>query len=98
MINIITNCYSNMIKLSEIFFKKYQYIINSIYCNKLNVTKKDSIKNESNIIHFIRILTSQHIRNEYEKYINLKKLDVTKIINMIKYIMKFSLKNNFIWN
>ena len=59
MINIITNCYSNMIKLSEIFFKKYQNIINSIYCNchKLNVITKDSIKNESTIIHFIRILT-----------------------------------------
>ena len=81
MINITTNCYSNMIKLDEIFFKKYQYIINSIYCNfhKLNVITKDSIKNESTIIHFIRILTSQHIRNEYEKYINLKKIDVTKI-------------------
>ena len=80
MIKITTNSYINMIKLSEIFFKKYQHIINSIYCNKLNVITKDSIKNESTIIHFIRILTSQHIRNEYEKYINLKKLDRTKII------------------
>ena len=81
MINITTNGCSNMIRLGEMFFKKYQNIINSIYCNchKLNVTTKDSIKNESTIIHFIRILTSQHIRNEYEKYINLKKLDVTKI-------------------
>ena len=87
MINITTNSYNNMIKLGEIFFKKYQNIINSIYCNKLNVITKDSIKNESTIIHFIRILTSQNIRNEYEKYINLKKLDGTKISNMIKYIM-----------
>ena len=79
MINITTNSYINMIKLSEIFFKKYQNIINSIYCNKLNVITKDSIKNESTIIHFIRILTSQNVRNEYEKYINLKKLDRTKI-------------------
>ena len=79
MINITTNCYNNIIKLGEIFFKKYKNIINSIYCNKLNVITKDSIKNELTIIHFIRILTSQHIRNEYEKYINLKKLDVTKI-------------------
>ena len=46
MISITTNCYSNMIKLCEIFFKKYQNIINSIYCNKLNVITKDSIKNE----------------------------------------------------
>ena len=45
MINIITN-YSNIIKLGEIFFKKYQHIINSIYCNKLNVITKDSIKNK----------------------------------------------------
>ena len=61
--------------------RKYQNIINSIYCNchTLNVTTKDSIKNESTIIRFIRILTSQNIRNEYDKYINLKKLDVTKI-------------------
>ena len=80
MIKITTNGYSNMIKLSEIFFKKYQHIINSIYCNKLNVITKDSIKNESTIIHFIRILTSQNVRNEYEKYINLKKIDRTKIL------------------
>ena len=48
MINITTNGYNNIIKLGEIFFKKYQHIINSIYCNynKLNVTTKDSIKNE----------------------------------------------------
>ena len=72
MINIITN-YSNMIKLGEIFFKKYQHIINSIYCNfhKLNVITKDNIKNESTIIHFIRILTPQNIRNEYEKYVSI---------------------------
>ena len=44
MINIITNCYNNIIKISEIFFKKYQNIINSIYCNKLNVITKDSKK------------------------------------------------------
>ena len=61
------------------YYKKYKNIINSIYCNKLNVITKDMIKNESTIIHFIRILTSQNVRNEYEKYINLKKLDRTKI-------------------
>ena len=41
--------------------------------------QQKTIKNESTIIHFIRILTSQNIRNEYDKYINLKKIDVTKI-------------------
>ena len=46
IINITTNSYSNMIKLGGMFFKKYQNIINSIYCNKLNVITKDSIKNE----------------------------------------------------
>ena len=44
MINITKNCYSNIIKLGEIFFKKYQNIINSIYCNKLNVITKNTKK------------------------------------------------------